>query len=537
MFAKNIVSIICIFCFSSIYAQINTNGASLYIKTGTSISLSGNLSSNSNITGGGKILMNGQNEQLLDCRGNQINNIEISNPSHVKLISGIKITKSLSFLNGKIITGDNNVIFSDSTSTTGAGYGRFIETTGTGSVIKEIATNTTEYKIPVGNNNIYRPAFITSNGIYSNASVSIKSVASLNPNKPVSIANYLTHYWNLKKSGINGTLFITGQYNDSSDITGNESTFTGYYYNGIDWSSSGGTSDVNTNTIGTPVSSDSGALYAMNKFILLGSRAFLQGAYNSVAGLMSDGLRSPVLYLPSSDPYRTINYSTAFSHINNPITETISGNPFNSHQSVNDDITDWVFLELRNTNTSPGNTVLATRSALIQRDGDIVDMDGISPVTFNNVPNGNYAVTIRHRNHLPISLNPTNSAAILNESKSTAFSSNVIDLRIANANQLFGSTTGYTTSTHPVLTNVNLMWGGNANGNTNSRYSGASNDRAAILLDLGSNEINTILGYYKSDLNMNGNVKYSGAANDRAFLLGSVLGNSEITVRNGQIPN
>ena len=134
-------------------------------------------------------------------------------------------------------------------------------------------------------------------------------------------------------------------------------------------------------------------------------------------------------------------------------------------------------------------------------------------------------------------MNPTNSAAILNESKSTAFSSNVIDLRIANANQLFGSTTGYTTSTHPVLTNVNLMWGGNANGNTNSRYSGASNDRAAILLDLGSNEINTILGYYKSDLNMNGNVKYSGAANDRAFLLGSVLGNSEITVRNGQIPN
>ncbi len=536
MFAKTIVSIICIFCISSVHAQLNTNGANLYIKTGTCISILGNLSSNSNITGGGKVLMNGQNQQLLDCRGNQINNLEISNVNHIKLNSGIKITKSLSFLNGKIITDDNDVIFSDSTSTSGAGYGKFIETTGTGSVIKEITTNTTDYKIPVGNNNVYRPVFITANGIYNNASVSIKSVASLNPNKPVSIANYLTHYWKVKKSGINGLLFITGQYNDSSDITGNENTLTGYYYNGNDWSSSGGTSNVNSNTIGIPVSSDSGSLYAMNKFILMGSRAFLQGAYNSSIGLMSDALRTPVLYLPSSDPYRTINYSTEFSHINNPINETISGNPFISHASVNDNITDWVFLELRNTNTSPGNIVLATRSALIQRDGDIVDMDGISPVIFNNIPNGNYAVTIRHRNHLPISLNPSSSSAILNESQSTAFTTNVIDLRTANPSQLFGSTTGYTTSTHPVLTNVNLMWGGNANGNNNCRYSGAANDRASILLDLGSNEVNTILGYYKSDLNLNGNVKYSGASNDRAFLLSSVLGNSELTVRNGQIP-
>ena len=44
-------------------------------------------------------------------------------------------------------------------------------------------------------------------------------------------------------------------------------------------------------------------------------------------------------------------------------------------------------------------TVLATRSALVQRDGDVVASDGLNPVSFPVAP-GNYHVAIRHRNHL-----------------------------------------------------------------------------------------------------------------------------------------
>jgi hypothetical protein len=44
--------------------------------------------------------------------------------------------------------------------------------------------------------------------------------------------------------------------------------------------------------------------------------------------------------------------------------------------------------------------VLATRSALLQRDGDIVDVDGSSAVAFNSLAAGNYLVAVVHRNHL-----------------------------------------------------------------------------------------------------------------------------------------
>jgi hypothetical protein len=243
------------------------------------------------------------------------------------------------------------------------------------------------------------------------------------------------------------------------------------------------------------------------------------------------------LRIPTSDPYRSSPYSTTFTHVNNSTTETVVGTPFANQASASNDIVDWVFLELRNTNASPGNTILQTRSALIQRDGDIVDVDGVSPVLFNNVDDGNYAITIRHRNHLSMSLSPTAGAIALAESQSAAYTTNVMDLRSANTSSIFGTTAGYTTASHPTLGTVKLMWAGNANSNTNCRYSGAGNDRAIILTDLGNSETAVLSGYYRADLNMNGQLRYSGAGNDRAFLLSNVLGSSELASKTEQRPN
>ncbi|MCB0811724.1 MAG: hypothetical protein KDB87_00895, partial [Flavobacteriales bacterium] len=53
----------------------------------------------------------------------------------------------------------------------------------------------------------------------------------------------------------------------------------------------------------------------------------------------------------------------------------------------NDAIVDWVVLELRDANDP--TTVVNTRSALLQRDGDIVDTDGSSPVAMM-VPDDDY---------------------------------------------------------------------------------------------------------------------------------------------------
>jgi len=169
------------------------------------------------------------------------------------------------------------------------------------------------------------------------------------------------------------------------------------------------------------------------------------------------------------------------------------------------------------------------------KDGDIVDTDGKSPVTFNYIPQGNYALSVRHRNHLALSLNPAH-AMTLSENKSAAFTSNLIDLSTMPANQVFGTSNGYTTGIHPSLSNIRLMWSGNSNGNNNVRYSGFLNDRAAILTDLNNNENNILTGYYRSDLNMNGSVNYSDTNSDKSFLLQNILNNSEIKIIQQELP-
>ena len=62
-----------------------------------------------------------------------------------------------------------------------------------------------------------------------------------------------------------------------------------------------------------------------------------------------------------------------------------------------DAITDWVVVELRDKNDAA--TVLETFSGLIQRDGDIVGLDGIDDVGLP-VLDDDYFVAVRHRNHL-----------------------------------------------------------------------------------------------------------------------------------------
>ena len=234
-------------------------------------------------------------------------------------------------------------------------------------------------------------------------------------------------------------------------------------------------------------------------------------------------------------------YNSAFTHVNNTTTESIvSSSVVGIQPSTSDNIVDWVFLELRNTNSSP-NSVLQTRSALIQTDGDIVDMDGVSPVTFNNIPDGNYVLAVRHRNHLGLRIDQA-FPRFISETKSTAFTTNVIDFRTATDAQLFGAFNGtsnaYITATHPTLGTVNLLWGGNTNGysslgNNAVRGSGGTNPLVndylyLISTTLGGN-INTSIPnvYHNGDLNMDGTVRGNGGTNptvnDYIFLITTVL--------------
>ncbi len=135
-------------------------------------------------------------------------------------------------------------------------------------------------------------------------------------------------------------------------------------------------------------------------------QVFLQGAYNSTNGLMNDGMREKFL-LPNIDPYLN-TYQAA------PGVFDIVGN---------NAIVDWILIELRD-DISPKN-IQHLRPVLLQRDGDIVDIDGVSPPQFEGLRHGLYHMVIRHRNHMPImSTDPfllTNTGLIYNFSAQNSF--------------------------------------------------------------------------------------------------------------------
>lgn len=121
------------------------------------------------------------------------------------------------------------------------------------------------------------------------------------------------------------------------------------------------------------------------------TRVVLGGAYDSDSGLMRDDLRQ-LGHLPLTEPYTAAGYTFVGGG-----GEMVDASVFNA--TGNDAIVDWVILELRDANTPA--TILASRAALIQRDGDIVDLDGKNTaVSFTGLTAGNYYLSVRHRNHL-----------------------------------------------------------------------------------------------------------------------------------------
>lgn len=239
--------------------------------------------------------------------------------------------------------------------------------------------------------------------------------------------------------------------------------------------------------------------------------ALLEGPYNSATGLMGDGLRSGG-WLPLAEPYTALGYTQVSGGGGEVTTAPVLA------VTGNNAIVDWIFLELRD--GANNALVKATRSALVQRDGDIVDVDGTSPVRFATAP-GNYFLGVRHRNHL--------SALTLN---SVALNGAPVTVNLKN-----GSTPTYGTSAQKTISGSQVLWAGDARGNGDLKYTGSNNDRDPILVKVGSTTPNnTVAGYWREDVNMDAIVKYTGSANDRDPILVNVGSTTPNNVRTQQIP-
>src|SRR4030095_7739138 len=129
--------------------------------------------------------------------------------------------------------------------------------------------------------------------------------------------------------------------------------------------------------------------------LLVSPKIWLQAAYNG--GDMKYQLRAAGI-IPLGDPYPGI---ATFAHSGSGGGETVASADLSN--LAGNFIVDWVFAQLHR---SSDNVVISTEAVLLQRDGDVVDVDGtgavVNQINFAGELAGNYYVSIRHRNHLGV---------------------------------------------------------------------------------------------------------------------------------------
>jgi hypothetical protein len=249
----------------------------------------------------------------------------------------------------------------------------------------------------------------------------------------------------------------------------------------------------------------------VNNGLKLALKLMLEGPFDTNTALMRDDLRAAGL-VPNSEPYTGLSFTQASDGGGEVIQAGVSA------RTGNDAIVDWVLVELRNASTP--TQLVATRGALVQRDGDVVAEDGVTPISLL-APAGSYHVVVRHRNHFGCMT-----------STPIALSTSTTSLDFTSA-----TTTTYGTEARKAQGALQLLWTGNVFRDATLRYTGAENDRDPVLSAIGGSvPTATVSGYRMEDTNLDGVVKYVGTANDRDAILVNIGGSIPTAIRTQQLP-
>jgi hypothetical protein len=272
--------------------------------------------------------------------------------------------------------------------------------------------------------------------------------------------------------------------------------------------------------------------------ITLKARAYLSGALWDVKlgetrPLMRDDLRvNPFTGsrdIPIMDVYK---YATKYINVTQQYTHIGSGALQRYNRIVDSTavfnvegenaIVDWVFVEIRS--KFDARQVLSTRSGLIQRDGDIVDIDGIHDLEFPGVNEDSFYVAVRHRNHLGVmSMKVANGQLV----DFTAPNTKIFDFGIT-----LGASFNYKGLAQCNIGNYKAMWVGDFNCDRKIKFSGNADDLGLLFDDVlfnspgnaaGTSNYNNSFGYYQGDINMNGKVKFDNPSDDKNLLYFQVL--------------
>ena len=267
--------------------------------------------------------------------------------------------------------------------------------------------------------------------------------------------------------------------------------------------------------------------------VVLDVNVKLQGSMNPVGRpglingetLMRDDLRAKDM-IPLTEPYTGIKILDSLGTLVSAFEHTGDGGGEKTTTAALGDfgdnsVVDWVFVEIRS--GIKLDSIISTRSALLQKDGDVrdsrpagdslkADADGYAYLTFDSTLAGEYYVSVRHRNHLGVM---TSEAGLLSPLVTR------IDFTDMNTNAL---------GIHPMKVNLDsteqFMWAGDVTSDRRVIYQGPGNDVDEmffrVIADPGNvDQLDNYIvdGYYRTDYNLDGNTIFQGPNNDRQMLI------------------
>ena len=504
----------------------------------------GNAFSNINL----RLIGNSNTDSIKSGGGSTYNNVNLAKgPSFTGTLSdAMTVNGAFTFENdnNNLILTDKNLIMGPLANFQNPDNNQFVITNSTGVVTKQTlgpATTPSSYVFPIGfSASEFNPLTVANSGTADDISVRcMQNVLANGASGAVVTTNFVNNSWVVTEGTPGGSnLTLTGQWaaSDEPVAPGFNRLKAGVarFNTGTDWDLPA--SNVVAASGSGPYSRTRSGITSDGVFAVgdlgkvntakLNLKIYLQGpGITNVSGtyLMGDLLRDdptttgtidPII--PTTQPYNTAlnaKFARVGIYDGTTINETIDPSVFNV--TGNNAIVDWVYIATLDP-TTPA-TKLQTRAALLQRDGDIVDLDGVSPVSMPIDNDGNYHILIGHRNHLSIR---------------TATASSLADNSIFTFNFSSGQTQAYqnpaiTTNTamKDMGNGIFALWGGNANSNNALRYSTPGNDPSSILAFVGGIPTgNTTNIYTANDVNMDRKVKYSTPGNDPGFILSTLGG-------------
>ena len=489
------------------------------IKNNGDVSVLGDITNNSgalmDATSSGTLTFEGSSAQEITGTASSTfyGTVDINNSNGVALTNTSTgnhqtIAGTLNFTSGKLTLNGFNLILG-ATDPTGADASAYIVTNSSGGVLRSVpADGATNVVFPVGNS-AYNPLTLQNSATATTDNYSVK-VTDSKPANFTGTTHIVNRSWVVSEEVAGGSdLTVTTQWSGSQELTDFDRTSSAVGTtpdNGttVTWGSSSAASGSDPYANTTAGITSTGTYMVGDAYysgLVIDLQAFLAGAYNTINHNMDKSLNA---LLPLTDPYG--------------LSTTVS--------SIPADAVDWVKIELRD--KTDRTSVLHSFARFIDQGGQVINEDG-SDCKMTGVATDSYYIAIMHRNHFGVVSNSTVNLASTPE----------LSFKALQATAWQDGSVSTNAAMKEVETSVFALWDGDANGDGEVAYNGASNDRSAVLTEVGvATPGNTVIDTYSAnDVNMDGDVIYNGAGSDRSTILTVVGVSTPGVVYSAHIPN